>query len=296
MADGSPNTLRVWDGWKPAPATRPDGHPPLNHCFPPLPIDANTADKMYAEEALGGNGPPREVAEAFSLQWFLDAENVRHNRYGKWLPRLLEFAKHRGDRLLGLGYGLGTDWVQYARHGAEVIACSPSTDHLAVVQRNFELRGLRGRLVHAHPAKLPLETASVDVACVNNLLHALSEPQAVVVELFRVLKPGGKVLALTPARFDAEFWARCFFPWRHWRRPRTTLFGPHAVCYTGSRLRRLFGPFVEHRVYKRHLRRGDVPHLWRLVPLEVLQRVLGRVLIVKAFKPFRAARTLQAAA
>jgi hypothetical protein len=62
------------------------------------------------------------------------------------------------------------------------------------------------------------------------------------------------------------------------------------------RLRRLFGAFVEHRVYKRHLRRGDVPHLWRLVPLSALERVLGRVLIIKAFKPLSAARTLPAAA
>ncbi len=93
-----------------------------------------------------------------------------------------------------------------------------------------------------------------------------------------------------------EFWARCFFPWRHWRRPRKPVFGPSAVGYTAARLRRLFVPFVEHRISKRHLRRGDVPHLWRLLPLGVLERVLGRVLIVKAFKPLSAARTLQAAA
>jgi SAM-dependent methyltransferase len=283
MADPNPSTLRVWEGWQPAPS----------------PGWAETAEKLYGCETLGCANPARETAEAFSLQWFLGAENARHHRYGKWLPRLLEFAKHNGERLLGLGYGLGTDWVQYARHGAEVIACSPSAEHLAIVQRNFELRGLHGRLIHAHPAKLPVETASIDVACVNNLLHQWCEPQPVVEELFRVLKPGGKVLALTPSRYDVEFWARCFFPWRHWQRPRgcgATLFGTGAACYSASGLRRLFAAFVDHRVYKRHLRRGDVPHLWRLVPLGVLERILGRVLIIKAFKPLSAARTLQAAA
>jgi SAM-dependent methyltransferase len=292
MADANPNTLRVWGGWLPAPSTGSAATP-----VGAVSLDQTLADRLYAREALlMSDGPPRESAEPFSLQWYLAAENARHHRYGKWLPRLLEFAKHGGERLLGLGYGLGTDWVQYARHGAEVMACSPSADHLAIVQRNFELRGLRGRLVHAQPSNLPLESASIDVACVNSLLHELSEPQAVVEELYRVLKPGGKVLALTAARYDVEFWARCFFPWRHWRQPRNTLFGPGAVCYSAAALRRLFAPFVEHRVYKRHLRRGDVPHLWRLIPLEVLQRILGRVLIVKAFKPLSAARTLQAAA
>jgi SAM-dependent methyltransferase len=290
MADVHSKPLRVWKGWKAAPSTAPAVS------LPPLPIDQGTADNLYARETLTSGGPPREGAEPFSLQWFLDAENARHHRYGKWVPKLLEFAKHAGERLLGLGHGLGTDWVQYARHGADVIACSPSPEHVAVVQRNFELRGLKAKVVHGQPGKLPLETSSIDVACVNNVLHELTDPQGVVEELYRVLKPGGKVLALTPARYDVEFWARCFFPWRHWRRPRTTVFGPDAICYTGSRLRRLFAPFVEHRVYKRQLRRGDVPHLWRAVPLGALERILGRVLILKAFKPLSAARVLQAAA
>jgi SAM-dependent methyltransferase len=295
MAELNPNPLRVWEGWQPTTSTA-SAAIPLPPPLPPLPLDRETADRLYVREALLHDGPPRESAEPLSLQWFLGAENARLNRYGKWLPRLLEFAKHAGERLLGLGYGLGTDWVQYARHGAEVIACSPSVENLAIIQRNFELRGLRGRIVHAHPAKLPLETASIDVACVNNLLHGLSDPRPVVEEVYRVLKPGGKVLALTPARYDVEFWARCFFPWRHWRRPRHTLFGTAPVCYSAWGLRKLFAPFVEHRVYKRQLRRGDVPHLWRLVPLSVLERVLGRVLIVKAFKPLSAARAHQAAA
>jgi SAM-dependent methyltransferase len=296
MADPRPNAVKVWDGWKLALPPAPANVPAAGRFMPSLPVGHAATEVLYAREALIREGSPRDVAEPFSLQWFLDAENARHNRYAKWLPRLLEFGKHAGEQLLGLGYGLGTDWVQYARHGAEVIACSPSAEHLAVVQQNFDLRGLRGRFIHAAPTNLPVKTASIDVACVNNLLHDLAEPRAVVDEIYRVLKPGGKVVALTPSRFDVEFWARCFFPWRYWRRPRTTLFGPAAIFYTAVRLRRLFGTFVEHRVYKRHLRRGDVPHLWRLVPLSALERILGRVLILKAFKPLSAARSLHAAA
>ena len=36
----------------------------------------------------------------------------------RWIPKLLEFAKHSGEKLLGVGHGLGTDWVQYAQNGA----------------------------------------------------------------------------------------------------------------------------------------------------------------------------------
>jgi len=295
MTDPYLNKLRVWEGWKPALRTGSAMQLAPERLFPLLLSGTENAAELFAREALLNDHTAREAAEPYTLQWFLDVEHARHNRYGKWIPRLLEFAKHAGEKLLGLGYGLGTDWVQYARHGAEVIACSPSAEHLALVQRNFELRGLSGRAVHAHPARLPLETASIDVVCINNLLHDTQEPQAVVEEVYRVLKPGGKVLALTPTRYDVEFWARRLLFW-HWRRQRTTVFGPSAIRFTGSGLRRLFDKFVEQRVSKRHLRRGDVPHLWRIVPLPVLERIVGRVLILKAFKPLSAARSLQAAA
>ena len=62
----------------------------------------------------------QRAVEPYTLQWFLDIESHRHGRRGRWIPRLLEFAKHSGDTLLGLGNGLGTDWLQYARHGAAV--------------------------------------------------------------------------------------------------------------------------------------------------------------------------------
>src|SRR5262249_15326142 len=140
-------------------------------------------------------------------------EGFRHNRHGRWIPRLLEFAKHGGDTLLALGDDLGTDAVLYARHGADVLACSPVAERLALVRRNFELRGLKGRFLHAGPAALPLPASVIDVAC----LHGLPGGQPlepVVEELYRVLKPGGKVLALLPARYDIDFWRRAWRPWK----------------------------------------------------------------------------------
>src|SRR5205823_3093443 len=180
---------------------------------------ADFAARLYTSEALH---PPAsavrrlEQAEPYSLQWFLNIETLRHTRQGRWIPRLLEFAKHAGENLLCLGHGLGTDWLQYARHGASVVVCSPSNSQLALVRRNFELRGLSGRFMHASPVALPLESASIDVACVVGLLESSPEPQAVIDEIYRVLKPGGKVLAVTPACFDVAYWERCVFFWKRW--------------------------------------------------------------------------------
>jgi SAM-dependent methyltransferase len=257
------------------------------------------AERLYAWEALHppfGDSTPPEATEPYTLQWFLNIETQRHGRHGRWIPRLLEFAKHSGETLLGLGNGLGTDWLQYARHGANVVVCSPYQEQLTLIQRNFELRGLSGRFLHANPASLPLETGAIDVACVSGFLHEIDSPQAVVEEVYRVLKPGGKILAVTAARFDIDYWYRLCFPWQVWLRGKRRRTQPAPASFSARSLRRLFGQFTEHRIHKRHLSRAEVPHVWRWIPRSVLERLMGRALILKAFKPLSAAIQVQAAA
>jgi ubiquinone/menaquinone biosynthesis C-methylase UbiE len=208
----------------------------------------------------------------------------------------LEFAKHSGETLLGLGNGLGTDWLQYARHGAKVIVCSPSADQLALIRRNFELRALTGRFVHAPPASLPLENASIDVVCLSSLLPEIDNPEAIVDEVYRVLKPGGKVLAVTAARYDVDYWSGRCFPWRRWFGRVAVTDAAQPVRFSRRQLRRLFSRFTEHRIHKRHLRRTETPHLCRLIPMSILERLMGHVLVLKAFKPLSTAIPTQLAA
>jgi SAM-dependent methyltransferase len=291
MAESYSSKLQLWEGWVPALV---HGLPVLERGRQAAP-QAELAGRLFLEETWHRRRT-RAYPEPFSLQWFLDLENTRHGRQGHWVPRLLEFARHDGETLLGLGDVLGTDWVQYARHGAHVIACGASAQHLSLAQRNFELRGLRGKFHHADPAALPVESASIDVACLAGLLGEAADPAAVVAEVYRVLKPGGKVLAVAPAKYDIDYWCHDWVPWRHVL--RTRLPGPPRppTCYSARRLRRLFAPFIEHRVHKRLLRRAEVPYLWRWLPLPLLERAVGRLLILKAFKPLSAAITSNVAA
>jgi SAM-dependent methyltransferase len=256
------------------------------------------ATLLACQEGMRCRHRMADGVEPFSLQWFMEIETVRHSRQGKWLPSLLEFSKHRGETLLGIGAGLGTDWVQYARHGAEVIACCPSAENLAVVRRNFQLRGLAAKsLLVAEPTALPLESGSIDVACLTWPLGEQGGFQAVVNELYRVLKPGGKILALAPAKYDIDFWFRVCVPWHTGRGGEGV--GIHRfgqTRFSGRTLGKLFSCFHESRVYKRHLRRAEVPHVWRWMPMPLLQRLMGRVLVYKGFKPLSAAISDLAAA
>lgn len=250
------------------------------------------AQKLYTLESLQPV-PMRhrpDQPEPYSLQWFLDIENQRHSKHGRWIPKLLEFAKHANEKLLGVGHGLGTDWVQYAQNGAKVIVCSPATAQLELVRRNFELRELTGRFIQAEPTCLPLEPSSIDVVCISSLHHGIDEPEKVVQEVHRVLKPGGKVLAVTPAYYDVDYWVRTLLFWRRWFQPHR---GKNPLrCkrrLSGRQLRQLFQRFSEIKIRKRQLRRPEVPSVWRWAPLPILARLMGRVLVLKGFKPVREA-------
>ena len=297
-----PSKPQLWEGWA---STLAQDLLEAEHqrCAPGPHHPAEFAQRLYACEALKSPAlPAEEAAEPYSLQWFLDIETQRHGRQGRWIPKLLEFAKHPGETLLGLGHGLGTDWLQYARHGASVVVCSPSAEQLALIRRNFELRGLSGRFVHTGFAPLPLDNSSIDVACVSSLLHEVAQPAAVIDEIYRVLKPGGKVLAVVPAYYDIDYWTRLLFLGRgrladeqRWREA-SGMLAPSAGRFKRKDLRRLFHRFQEPRVSKRHLRRAEVPHLWRWLPLSLVERLAGRLLVFKGFKPVSAARADQAPA
>ncbi len=266
--------LRLWTGSEPV--------------APALATPRALADRLFVQEAF--RSPPREFsAEAYSLSWFEQAERQRYARQGYWLPKVLEFKRHAGDILLGVGDGLGTDWLQYARQGAHVIACSPAQEQLGIIRRNFDLRGQAGRFLHAPTHALPLDASSIDVVCV----HGRVADAAAIDEVYRVLRPGGKVIVVVPAKYDAAFWYDAFFPWRRLYADRRAAEASESA--TGRGLRRQFARFVEHRIYKRHLRRANLPPIWRFYPLPLMERLVGQMLILKAFKPLSAALTTSVA-
>ena len=108
------------------------------------------------------------------------------------------------------------------------------------------------------------------------------------------------MLALAPAAYDVDYWTRKLLGFGRWfgagRTPSGSWVPEDGPGYTARQLRRLFHRFHEPRHWKRHLRRADVPHLWRVVPLALLQRLIGRLLLFKTFKPLSAVRAAPLAA
>ena len=128
----------------------------------------------------------------------------------------------------------------------------------------------------------------MDVVCLSGLHGQLDALPAVIAEIYRVLRPGGKVLSILPAWYNVLRWQELCHPWMSWFRPSSRK-KPKEPRYSSRDLREMFQDFSEHRLYQRHLRRSDLPHLWRWLPLPLLERLMGKFVLLKAFKPLSSA-------
>jgi SAM-dependent methyltransferase len=229
-------------------------------------------------------------SEPLSIAWLDELEHKRFARHGAWLPAALEFGRHPGESVLCLNPGLGADAIRFLQCGSEVTIGVNENEDVGLIRTNLERHALYARVASISGSKLPFADGAFDIVVVNGL-YSTVDVNAISEEFFRILKCGGKVIGLFPAYYDAGYWQDLLLPYQHlyWRRPADPTTAPKT---TARKLRRAFSRFDEHKVCKRHLRRSELPHICRLLPLVVLERLFGRVLVLKAKKPISAARVL----
>jgi SAM-dependent methyltransferase len=239
-----------------------------------------------------GPKPPGKELEPYSRAWFEELEIKRYTPHGDWLRRSLEFCRHKHEDLLMFGPGAGSDAIQYQRYGTQVTIAMTPDDCPALVERNFELRQLELRQVTMPSTGLiPAEAGSFDLAYLNLLYTPPQDLDLRIREIHRVLKSNGKIFVLAPARYDAGFWQRVFTPWRTWALGDGQLTTQHR--YSARGLRRALPQFQNVDIAQRHLRRSELPYLWRSFPVSLLQRFMGRVMVFKGFKPLADETTRQ---
>ncbi len=242
-----------------------------------------------------------EEFEEKSLDWYQAVERYRYDDYAPWMPEVMEFREHKDEKVLEIGGGLGTDLAQFAKNGAHVTDVDFSVGHLRHAQQNFTCRGLSGDFYVGDAEALPFPDNSFDLVYTNGVIHHTPQTQTVIDEIFRVLKPGGKVICMVYAQNSMNFWLNIFF-WYGIRRGEilnhsvneimsrevevsSTGATPLVKVYTGARLRRMFSRFETIKVSKHQLVQSEVPKIIRIIPLRLLERFLGWNLVVKATKP-----------
>ena len=122
---------------------------------------------------------------------FFDDLDQYHFEKLHHLLRLVDFDGYRGRRVLEVGCGAGVDLARFARGGAIVTGVDLAESAIALARANFEQQGLAGDFRVADGERLPFPDDSFDLVYAHGVVQYTANPERLVAECRRVLKPGG---------------------------------------------------------------------------------------------------------
>jgi ubiquinone/menaquinone biosynthesis C-methylase UbiE len=100
-----------------------------------------------------------------------------------------------GSEVADVGTGTGFVAAGIAPRVKRVVGIDNARAMLEVARQNLQALGVSNvDLVVGDAARLPLEDGSVDAAFANMVLHHAEDPGAMLLEMARVVRPGGAVI------------------------------------------------------------------------------------------------------
>jgi SAM-dependent methyltransferase len=134
----------------------------------------------------------RGIEAADRLAFF---HGVEAERYAQepFIREFAGFASARGRRVLEIGVGAGSDYVNWLRAGAHAIGVDLTAAAVRLTRERCTLEGFAPALSRTDCESLPFADASFDVAYSYGVIHHAPDTVKAVAEIRRVLKPGGRV-------------------------------------------------------------------------------------------------------
>lgn len=121
------------------------------------------------------------------------------------------FDRHRGESLLEVGVGAGTDHLRFARGGANCTGVDLTDAAITMTRRRLELEGLSSELRVADAENLPFRDSSFDFVYSWGVIHHSPDPALAAREILRVLRPRGRFVVMVynlHSLVAVQAWAR----------------------------------------------------------------------------------------
>jgi SAM-dependent methyltransferase len=130
----------------------------------------------------------------FSREYFEEIENFRY-RDQPFIHSFAQFTRYRGRRVLEVGFGAGTDFIQWLRAGAEASGIDLTPEALENLSRRIEIYHLPKpeQICVGDAENLPFAPDSFDLGYSFGVLHHSPDTVRAIGELVRVIRPGGEL-------------------------------------------------------------------------------------------------------
>lgn len=235
-----------------------------------------------------------------SPEYFTYYDRLREaNESVEFSAALHEYASFAGKDVLDVGCGNGYVLSRYARAGARTTGVDLTQAAVELCRKRFAYMGLPGEFRQANAEALPFPDDTFDCVTSMGVLHHTPNTSIAVGEVFRVLKPGGRLIVMFYHRNSALY--RMGFPLQRLMTGKSTQqlvnevdgFGnPLGDVYSETELRRLLGRFSRLELFAGLLEPWMVlPRGSRILPRGLLRRFerrWGWFLYAKGVKPVAA--------
>jgi len=155
-------------------------------------------------------GTENAVATKFTRDYF---EQLEAHRYfdQAYIHAFAQFTRYHGKRVLEVGFGPGTDFIQWLRAGAEVSGIDLTQEGLDHLRNRIAVYGLPDpeSIRVADAENLPFESNTFDLGYSFGVLHHSPNTEKAISELVRVAKPGGEIKIMLYNR-------RCIYAMGQW--------------------------------------------------------------------------------
>jgi len=188
------------------------------------------------------------------------------------IPKFAEFEKWKGKRVLEIGCGIGTDSINFVRHGADLTVVELSKKSLDLCRKRFKTYGLDARLLHGNAEDLVRvlgrQNEKFDLVYSFGVIHHTDQPADIVNEVKKVLKPGAEFRLMLYAKYSFKLFdfMRETESWdfsnsddiiRKYAEAQTNC--PRAYTYTFLEAKKLLEGFNVEEIKKTHVFPYDVP-------------------------------------
>ena len=168
------------------------------------------------------------MAESATLRQHWNSRSCSYNRFvvkgfsdlrerKAWQRAYTEALGSAGNKVLDVGCGPGIVSLQLSDLGYDVTALDFSENMLDKAKKNASDNGFDIGFVHGNAMDLPFDDASFDTVVSGYMLWTVPDPQKVMDEWYRILRPGGRVVyvdgdwshdrKMTPLRNRISSWA-----------------------------------------------------------------------------------------
>jgi 2-polyprenyl-3-methyl-5-hydroxy-6-metoxy-1,4-benzoquinol methylase len=136
----------------------------------------------------------RHSTQPVGSRLYFDEVEARKYRVEPHIPAFAEFERWRGKNVLEVGCGIGTDTVNFARHGACVTSVDLSEKSLELARERIRVYGLQDQVkfYHGNAEQLTklLPVRPYDLIYSFGVIHHTPHPERVLGEIRQYARPG----------------------------------------------------------------------------------------------------------